>query len=111
MSSYKSEESHTTVANDAIKSMPEVGPHGTALIIMATLDGYVTFRTPGGDAKLDPDTADQCVLNMREATRVARHIRALTKAAPKGLDEQGMIDFLTQAFSKTQMPETKDGHS
>lgn len=98
-------------ANDsAIQPIPERDSH--RLIIVATLDGHVMIRTPGGDSKLDPDTADICIDNMREAARVARHVRALAATAPKGLDEQGMIDFMTQAFSKIAMaPETKDGHS
>jgi len=102
------------VANDAapIQPMPEVGPKGPSLVIMATLDGYVTLRTPGGDVKLDPAAADQLSQHAKESAKVARHLRVLTAQAPKGLDEQGLIDFITKAFSETPMPEEKtDGHS
>lgn len=91
-----------------IQPLPEAGKNGVVLLITATLDGNVTIRTPGGDVKLAPEQAERAASDLKECVRVARHVRALTATAPAGLDEQGMIDFLTKAFSETPFEGHRD---
>jgi hypothetical protein len=76
--------------------------------IHATLDGLVKIAIAGArevvTLGLDPKGAEQAAAQLREAAHVARHIQTLTALAPKDLDENGMIEYLQQAFATTPMP-------
>lgn len=95
------------MAGEKIVPIPQVGTNGRTLFIVATLDGFVTLRTPGGDTKLDPSEAEKASKDFGEAARLARHIRGLTAMAPEGLAEEALIAWLRAAFADTPFPESK----
>jgi len=82
-----------------ISQIAPVNPKDPNVYITATLDGQVKLRTPGGIIGWSADNADKAAAQIKAAAVIARKIETLKAAAPAGLDEQGLIEYLEKAFA------------